>query len=89
MALSAHWQHPSQIYGNTFSDPRPSPAVYCAECNDSSSYGTGGGDAESRDEAIVGAYANGWYVGKSLIICLACRKKITPDNVDESCLQTN
>lgn len=62
--------------------------VYCADCGVFFGQSIGGDAARSSDEAVVGAYAMGWYVGR-VRICPECCKLIADNIQNAPKIQTN
>jgi hypothetical protein len=49
-------------------------AVGCQKCANVWASGIAGKDADSAEEAVVGAHANGWLVEKGRVLCPKCRE---------------
>ena len=79
-AVDMYWQFPKEFTAHALNinecleQVLHLHAVTCVECRAVWTSGFSGREAESQDEARVGAHANGWQVTGDNILCHKCKE---------------
>jgi hypothetical protein len=72
---SGYWT----VAGNSVKSEAPYP-IFCVNCSGKFDTGLCGEPSQSRDETVVAAYANGWYLGRQILVCPECRELMAVPN---------